>query len=189
MQQNLGKRHQATPVRSTSDAYATPRTMSRNTSTGIDLENESRSVCVQFRWQMIRTMTIVQQIKRRGIRTQDEAMADHMLLTQRLEIIEHQRDVANIRNEILKDGVVRRKQKAGRHMQAAEMKVQTLQNELAEVKVLLEEQTRHANELKDAVQHRTQQWVQEQVGKTLLIGSLFNGQSLRLLCEQISNNQ
>jgi hypothetical protein len=118
---------------------------------------------------IIPMMTIVQQIKRRGIRSQEEALGDHMLLTQRLEVIEHQRDVANIRNEILKDGVVRRKQKTGRQMQAAEMKVQTLQNELAEVKALLKEQTIHANQLQDAEQHRTQQWVQEQVGKTLRV--------------------
>jgi hypothetical protein len=138
---------------------------------------------------MIRTMRIMQQIKRRGIRSQEEALGDHMLLTQQLEVIEHQRDVANIRNEILKDGVVRRKQKAGRQMQAAEMKVQTLQNELAEVKALLEEQTLHANQLQDAVQHRTQQWVQEQVCKTLRVGNLFNVQSPRLLCKQILNNR
>jgi hypothetical protein len=115
-------------------------------------------------------MTIMQQTKRRGKRSQEEALSDQMLLSKRMEIIEHQRDAANMMNEILKEGVLRRKEKAGRHMQAAGQQVQTLQNELAEVKVLLEKQTLHANQLEEAVQHRTQQWVHEQVSKTLRVG-------------------
>jgi chromosome segregation ATPase len=92
-----------------------------------------------------------------------------MLLVRRMEEIEGERDAAKAMNDLLKKGVVRRKQRATQHMQAAEWQIQALQNELAEMRAALEEQTLRKDRLQEEVQGRTQQWVEEQVCETLEI--------------------
>jgi len=86
-----------------------------------------------------------------------------VLLSERLDAAKAKNDTLEYQKEVLKVGMVRRKEKAGRQIQAAETQMQMLKNEVAEVRAQMERQTLDAQQ---ALHNRTQQWVQEQVSET-----------------------